>query len=127
MSSAAEIARALALQGVASHVAAGCAIRRGSDFRMDLGGDVGAYFDLASLTKPMTALALARSGLRLDSPLGGAVPDLGASASADASILALLSHRAGLLAHVPLFLPLTLGHPVDADQTLRLAADARRP
>src|SRR5580658_2577888 len=127
MSSAAEIARALALQGVASHVAAGCAIRRGKDLRVDQGGDVGAYFDLASLTKPMTALATARSGLRLDSTLGGAVPELGASASANASILALLSHRAGLMAHVPLFLPLTWGHPVDADMALRQAAEARRP
>ena len=127
MSSAAEIARTLALQGVASQVAAGCAIRRGNDFRVDQGGDVGAYFDLASLTKPMTALATARSGLRLDSTLGGAVPELGASASADASILALLSHRAGLMAHVPLFLPLACGHPVDADVALRQAAEARRP
>src|SRR5580658_216506 len=127
MSSAAEIARALALQGVASHVAAGCAIRRGKDLRVDQGGDVSAYFDLASLTKPMTALALARSGLPLDSTLGGAVPELGASATADASILALLSHRAGLLAHVPLFLPLTLGRPMDVHEALRRAADARRP
>jgi CubicO group peptidase (beta-lactamase class C family) len=127
MSSAREIAQALVAQGVAPQAAAGCAIRRGDGFRTDLGGELDVYFDLASLTKPMTALAVARSGLRWDKTLSEAVPELASSASAQAPVLALLSHRAGLVAHLSLFAPLLLGLPLDAEQALRQAADARRP
>jgi CubicO group peptidase (beta-lactamase class C family) len=126
MSTAAEIARSLRDDGIAPLVAAGCAVRRGAGFRFEVGGDAGAYFDLASLTKPMTAVAAVRSGLPLDAKLEDRVPELRSSESATATMAALLSHRAGLLAHVPLYLPLALGKAVDAGEALARAADARR-
>jgi CubicO group peptidase (beta-lactamase class C family) len=127
MSSAAEIAHALVEEGVSSQAAAGCAIRVGTAFRTDLGGDADVYFDLASLTKPMTAVAIGRSGLRWEATLSEVVEELASTASSEASLLALLSHRAGLLAHVSLFAPLLVGLPLDVGRAIRQAADARRP
>jgi CubicO group peptidase (beta-lactamase class C family) len=126
MSSAADIAARLLSSGVAPRVSVGCAIRQGPGFVRDIGGDTGLYFDLASLTKPMTALATARSGLGLHTTLGAAVPELASSASASARVLTLLSHRAGLRPHVPLYLPLVTGGRVDVAEAVRSAADARR-
>jgi serine-type D-Ala-D-Ala carboxypeptidase len=126
VSSAGEIAHQLRKQGVAPRVAAGCGARRGGSFRLELGGDEGSFFDLASLTKPMTAVALTRSGLDLGAPLGGILPELGASRSAEASLETLLAHRAGLAPHVSLYLPLLAGLTVDVEEALRCAADARR-
>jgi serine-type D-Ala-D-Ala carboxypeptidase len=126
MKDAEATARELREQGVAPDVAAGCAVRVPSGYRVEEGGDTGKYFDLASLTKPMTAVALARSGLPFDRTLGGAVTELGASSSAGATMGVLLSHRAGLAPHVPLYMPLLTGGAVDVDEALRAAADARR-
>lgn len=87
-------------------------------------------FDLASVTKPFVATAAARLVQRglLDwqSPLGSVVPELAHTASRAASILDLLSHRAGLEAHRSLYLPLLDGERVDVPLALRAAADARR-
>ena len=70
MVSAAELASALALEGVAPACAPGWA--RASDGVRETGGASEVLFDLASVTKPMTALAVARSGLDRRSPAGGA-------------------------------------------------------
>jgi CubicO group peptidase (beta-lactamase class C family) len=126
MPSADEIARDLAERGVATHVAAGCLVRRGEGFRAEQGGETSTYFDLASLTKPMTAVAIAHVGIAPASTLGALVPELASTRSADASVELLLSHRAGLSAHLPLFLPLVSGAAVDPRQALELAANARR-
>jgi serine-type D-Ala-D-Ala carboxypeptidase len=126
MKDAEATARELREQGVAPNVAAGCAVRVPSGFRVEEGGDKGTYFDLASLTKPMTAVAVARSGLPFDRSLGSVVTELAASASADATTSILLSHRAGLAPHVPLYMPLLAGGTVDVDEALRSAAGARR-
>ena len=122
--------------GVAPCVAAGCAVKRGAEWRTQVGGQAARPFDLASLTKPMTAVAVARSapgaqargrgGLSRTSRLGDLVPDLRDTASADASLELLLSHRAGLLGHIAVFEPLMEGRAVDADAALRAAANARR-
>jgi CubicO group peptidase (beta-lactamase class C family) len=93
---------------------------------VELGGDRLTFFDLASLTKPMTAVAMMRSGLPLQRTLGRVVPELGATASGDATMEALLSHRAGLAPHVPLYLPLLEGAAVDRREALARAADTRR-
>jgi serine-type D-Ala-D-Ala carboxypeptidase len=126
MSSAADVASLLLNEGVAPNVSVGCALRKPSGVRRDIGGGTETYFDLASLTKPTTALAAARSGIGLDATLGAVVPELDSSLSATATLEALLSHRAGLRPHVPLYLPLVDGGTVDAGEALRSAADARR-
>jgi serine-type D-Ala-D-Ala carboxypeptidase len=89
-----------------------------------------ALFDLASVTKPLTALALARlvrSGVaRLDEPLGHALPELAGTRSARVPLDLLAAHRAGLDGHRPLYAPLLDGAAVDVARSLATAADARR-
>jgi len=93
---------------------------------MEQGGATEAYFDLASLTKPMTAVAVVRSRIAPSWTLSSLLPDLASTPSAEASVELLLSHRAGLAAHLPLFAPLLAGAPIDAREALRHAAEARR-
>jgi CubicO group peptidase (beta-lactamase class C family) len=88
-------------------------------------------FDLASVTKSFVATTAARLGSRggptLDTRLGRLLPELADTPSAEASLLLLLSHRAGLDAHRSLFAPLLAGRPFARDRALREAAMARRP
>jgi CubicO group peptidase (beta-lactamase class C family) len=126
MVSATQIASELVARGIATHAAAGCLALRGEDFRVEEGGATSTYFDLASLTKPMTAVAVARSHIAPATSLGALVPELGTTRSAEASVELLLSHRAGLASHLPLFLPMLSGASVDRREALRLAAEARR-
>jgi CubicO group peptidase (beta-lactamase class C family) len=70
-------------------------------------------FDLASLTKPMTAVAIACAGIDRKTRLADLVEEATGTASADATLELLLSHRAGLESHQ------VLGN-------LRVIADARR-
>jgi len=126
MTPADAVARELREQGVAPDVAAGCAVRTSTGFLVEQGGDIGTYFDLASLTKPMTAVAAARGGLAFDRALSSVLPELAATASAESPILALLSHRAGLASHLPLYMPLVEGIAVDVADALKQVADARR-
>jgi CubicO group peptidase (beta-lactamase class C family) len=93
----------------------------------EIGGESGTFFDLASLTKPMTAVASVRAGLDPDTPLGALVPQARGTASEHTPIELLLAHRAGLAAHQPLYAPLAAGGTVDLDRSLRAAAEARRP
>jgi serine-type D-Ala-D-Ala carboxypeptidase len=120
------------------------AVRRGRHFltgtgafgRLWYGEDAPAStrrtpFDLASVTKPLTALALARlerrGTLSRKERLGDVLPDLASSASATTPLDLLASHRAGLDGHRPLYAPLVEGKAVDRQAALRIAADARRP
>lgn len=120
--------------GAAPGAAAGVARRVGSSWRWSIGsagrtdpfnGDVvtvDTWFDLASLTKSMTALGVARAVerdlMRWDAPLVEYLPELNGTFGASASLLSLLSHRAGFVPHVSL---------ADASvATLRALADARR-
>ena len=136
------IAEALVSGGVARDAAVGWAVRTRSGWEVGVGRasaaspgarrgglvDPSPIFDLASLTKPMTAFALARSA-RLDRAdrLGAALEEARGTASEDCSLELLLAHRAGLEAHVPLYLPLVSGASVDPSSALRRAADSRRP
>ncbi|HEY2514025.1 MAG TPA: serine hydrolase domain-containing protein, partial [Polyangiaceae bacterium] len=124
------IAESLVAERVAPQVAAGCAARVDGRWRTEHGGAVGTFFDLASVTKPMTAVAVARAeaagALDRRAPLGALLPDLAWSASGEVSLELLLAHRGGLEAHVPLFEPLARGEAFDAKGALRTAADARR-
>lgn len=87
-------------------------------------------FDLASVSKPLVACTLLRlerhGALSLAQALALHLPELRQTPSASATLLHLLSHRAGLEAHLPLFAPLLGGLPVVRSVALRRAALARR-
>jgi CubicO group peptidase (beta-lactamase class C family) len=91
---------------------------------------VETLFDLASVTKPVTALALVRlerAGL-LDRTelLGEVLPALAETRSARVPLDLLAAHRAGLDAHLCLYAPLLEGRAVDPAAALVAAAEARR-
>ena len=96
----------------------------------DVGGAVETLFDLASVTKPMTAVAVVRAGLDPKAPLGRWVPEARGTPSEHTPLELLLAHRAGLEAHRNFFEPLrkgTGGGVIDVGACLREAASARRP
>jgi CubicO group peptidase (beta-lactamase class C family) len=119
-----DVARAVVRAGVAPAAAAGWAAR-GADglWEVSVGGATDALFDLASLTKPMTALAIARSGLDRATPVGRLLEETRGTPVEGASIELLLAHRAGLEAHVKLY---ERGR-VAIGEALRTAASSRRP
>jgi CubicO group peptidase (beta-lactamase class C family) len=93
--------------------------------------DADTLFDLASLTKPVTALTLARleRGGLLDraSPLAAFLPALAGTRSARVPLDLFAAHRSGLEGHRPIYAPLVEGLTVDRAEALVTAADARRP
>jgi len=108
-------------------VAAGWAARRADGlWVLSAGGAKDAYFDLASVTKPMTSLAVARASIHKKT-LGALLPASRGTPSEGSTLELLLAHRAGLEANLPLFAPLVEGRPVDVDEALNEAARARRP
>lgn len=60
-------------------------------------------YDLASLTKPLTAMAWVHSGLDLTRPLSAYLPAAEGTSAGEASILSLLTHRAGLVHWAPFY------------------------
>jgi len=119
-----EVARAVVDEGVAVCAAAGCAARTLGAWSAEVSeGDL--VFDLASLTKPMTALAIATAGLR-DVPLERLLPEVRGAWAGGSTLERLLSHRAGLAANLALFAPLLRGERTDARAALCAAADAAR-
>lgn len=94
------------------------------------GATASTVFDLASVTKPLTALAMARlteaGRLRREEALADVCPELAGTRSERISLDLFSSHRAGLDGHRPLYAPLVEGRPVDRLAALRVAADARR-
>ncbi|MBX3200634.1 MAG: beta-lactamase family protein [Labilithrix sp.] len=140
------VARALVAAGVARDAAVGWAARRGAGWEVSAGQasaedapDDAPIFDLASVTKPMTALAVARSrAVARTDRLGDVLPLARGTASASVSLELLLAHRAGLEGHVALYDALVARgvswthetertRAVDRSAALRVAADARRP
>ena len=106
--------------------AEGAAFRRKS---ADL--DSRVFFDLASITKSFVAVTVARlvqrGRLGFDTKLHDLLPEASGSATGSASILLLLAHRAGLLAHRTLFAPLLAGLPFEREAAIREAVQGRRP
>lgn len=93
--------------------------------------DAGTLFDLASLTKPVTALALARLQrrglLERAEPLAEVLPLLAGTRSARVPLDLLAAHRSGLDGHRPIYAPLVEGRAVDPAEAQLTAAGARRP
>jgi serine-type D-Ala-D-Ala carboxypeptidase len=89
------------------------------------------WFDLASLTKPITAMAaarLARAGaLRLDAPLGKLLPEVRTTVSGSVPLEWFLAHRGGLDAHRRLYRGLMEGRLEHRRDQLLEVASARRP
>ncbi|UQA63765.1 beta-lactamase family protein [Polyangium aurulentum] len=87
-------------------------------------------FDLASVTKPVTALAMARleraGALSRKEALADALPALAKTVSARVPLNLFAAHRAGLEGHGPLYEALVHGGSVDPEEALVTAANARR-
>lgn len=139
-----DLARAVVAAGVAPCAAVGWAYRRdGGGWETDTGEavistpsgargvprrrDGEAIFDLASVTKPMTALAVARSSLDRREPLGGVLDEARGTASDDVPVEAFLAHRAGLEAHVLLEASFVRDGRALRREAVRWACGARRP
>jgi CubicO group peptidase (beta-lactamase class C family) len=122
-----EVSDRIVREGVAPLAAAGWAAREGPSlpWREDTGGANHVLFDLASVTKPVTALAVARAGLR-DARLGDLLMEVRGTPSERVTLELLLAHRAGLEAHRPLYAPLLQGARAHVAAALREAASARR-
>ncbi len=127
-----EVARALVARKVAPDAAVGWAVRGDAGWELGVGHSADFHdghepiFDLASLTKPMTAFAVAHSRLARGAVLGDVLAEARGTASERAPVELLLAHRAGLAAHLPLYEPVVRGAAIDRDVALRAAADARR-
>ena len=130
--------------GAAPSAVVGAAVRCSNGWRLGWGvsgflwyGDaapsvtVDAVFDLASVSKPFTALTLARlerAGVvaRSDT-LGAVLPELADTVSGGVALDLLSAHRAGLEAHREMFVKRAGAVPRDRASILREAAEARRP
>ncbi len=97
-----DVTEAVTRAGVAPMAAAGFARLKGGWVK-EIGGSTETIFDLASLTKSMTALAIARSGLDRRTPIGELVIEAKGSPIEAISLERVLAHRAGLEAHVALW------------------------
>lgn len=138
-----QLARELfAHKRVASAVVTGVAVRSGDRWVSEIGaaGHLAmgqdepkvtsqSWFDLASLTKPLTALTaarLARAGkLSLGDPLGNLLPEAVGTPSEHAPLELLLAHRAGLEPHRALYRDLLDGRFAVRRDRLVEAASAR--
>ncbi len=131
------------VHGASPCAVVGAAVRRDGAWRFGAGAagrlwpdpaapaaTVATTFDLASVTKPVTALALARldrgGALGRGEALADALPALAATRSARVPLDLFSAHRAGLAAHLELFAPLREGRAIDPDLALFTCADARR-
>ncbi len=89
-----------------------------------------AFFDLASVSKPFTALTVARLARRgrlsFETTLAELLPEARGTATGSASLLLLLSHRSGLEAHRTLFAPLLAGLPFERGAAIAEAIQGRR-
>jgi CubicO group peptidase (beta-lactamase class C family) len=92
--------------------------------------DADTPFDLASVTKPVVALTLARlerrGVLARGEPLGEVLRLVADTPSAGVPLDLLAAHRSGLEAHIKIYEPLLRGATVDRDTALRIAAGSRR-
>jgi CubicO group peptidase (beta-lactamase class C family) len=127
------LAEDVVARGVARDAAVGWAVRtargwEGGAGKASVDGtlELEPIFDLASVTKPMTALALARSGrIARHAALGDVLEEARGTASEGCPLELFVAHRAGLEAHLPLY-DAILGGGEPRVAALRRAASARR-
>jgi CubicO group peptidase (beta-lactamase class C family) len=86
--------------GVAPNAAAGFVTASGKVFT---GGATEGLFDLASVTKPVFAVAFARSGLDRAMLLGEGLPAARGTVAEEVPLELMFAHRAGFPAHLPLY------------------------
>lgn len=126
----AALARDLVAEGVAPDASVGWAVRTARGWDIGHGhsgaGSTEPIFDLASVTKPMTAVAIARSGLARTARFEDLLEEARGSMSAEVTLELALAHRSGLQAHLELHEKLLLGGELDHATVLRIVADARR-
>jgi CubicO group peptidase (beta-lactamase class C family) len=118
---------AICAQIRASGVAPDAACGFADASRVAVGGQTTALFDLASLTKPVFAVSLGRSGTARETPLGELLTEAWQTAAAEVPLELLLAHRAGFPDHLPLFAPMVDGRPVDVSAALAEACRSRAP
>jgi CubicO group peptidase (beta-lactamase class C family) len=128
------VQRAIVGAGVSTHAVCGY-VSRTADGWSFVGGSAQATqpaqaFDLASLTKPFLAIAAAelvrRSVWTFSTPLGSLLPAAQDTPGQYKTVAELLSHRAGLKAHVQLFRRHLAHHPINRQKLVRTAASAVR-
>ncbi|MDP9035330.1 MAG: beta-lactamase family protein [Myxococcota bacterium] len=144
-----DLAKRLVADGVAPDVAVACAVRADparagagetthtvgtpssveARWRAEAAGATSLFFDLASLTKPFTAVAIAAAGINRGTPLGLLLPEAVGTPSATLPLELFLSHRAGLEANRALGprVPARAADALYRAVALRMAAAARRP
>ena len=127
MMSPEELVRALAAPGAGS-VAPLAAAGWAKGAARESGGAVDVLFNLASVTKPMTALAFAQSGVDRRTPLGDLVAEARGTPSERLPVELFLAHRAGLDAHRKLYAPLLpgAGRPMDVARPCERPPTRRR-
>ena len=118
-----EVAPAAAVAvGYRGHARADFEFAFGAAFRHARAACSAAFFDLASISKSFMACAVARLARRgrlsLETPLHDLLAEARGFGAGSASLSLLLSHRAGLEAHRPLFAPLLAGLPFDRRRAL---------
>jgi CubicO group peptidase (beta-lactamase class C family) len=114
------IAAELRVAGASPSSAAGFVV----DGEIHVGGETETLFDLASLTKPVFAVSVARRGAAA-TELGALLEVARGTPAEDASLELLLAHRAGFPAHLPLFAPLVDGTRVEVRAALESACRSR--
>lgn len=120
--------------GVAPHAVAGFAQKQGEDWLYAVGSGDGKEarpFDLASISKSIFAVALAKlvntGALNWHDRLSLHLPELEGLWAGKQTIEAHLSHRAGMLAHIELFRETWGGQPFRRRSLLRRIARAGAP
>jgi CubicO group peptidase (beta-lactamase class C family) len=86
--------------GVAPNAAAGFVTPAGD---VHVGGEADLLFDLASVTKPVFAVAFAHSGMGVSTRLGSLLDASHGTAAEDVPLELMFAHRAGFPGHLPLW------------------------
>lgn len=117
---------------VAPHATAGYAQLQGGCWYLygaTSEGDCGQPYDLASISKPFTALVcsmlVAQQQLTWTTPLGDVLPELRATWGGKKTIEQLLSHRSGLAAHRELYARALSGASIHRAEMIQLAAETK--
>ncbi|CAN5480099.1 serine hydrolase domain-containing protein [soil metagenome] len=123
-----DVCMELVRSDVAAIASAGFARRIAGKWRQTAATSTGSQllFDLASVTKPLVAVAFATSELDREAHLATFVEETMGTHAGALPIELLFAHRAGLDAHGQLWTPLLEGRAIDRAEALRAAASMVR-